>query len=164
MSEENKYIDFKFDDNCRQHDVEVDFNDRRVKQHLCALVRGYGSTTENILIDFVNGTYGSIKDYDSVQEAWNKLDSEQQSFVLVFRNMMGKVLLGERKIFPHLFHVSLIRDAWSKMIEQAEEVAGEDSLSLDDETDLVVKAAKMLNESIVSESDLPTWSIETSEY
>lgn len=47
-----KYLNWKYDWQIIEHDVKVDFNDKRLRSHLAALVLGSGSSTEEIVNDF----------------------------------------------------------------------------------------------------------------
>ena len=153
-------ISFKYDWQILKPDVNVDFNDCRAKQHLAALVNGIGSTTECIVIDFVKGTCNWVCGYRNVQEAWDRLDDEQQDYVLVFRHLIRQPILGDRDDFPHLFFSQLIHEKYLHLFEEYENNNGYDSATIDIKKNLVKRAERAIRGSVRSENNAPVWSIE----
>jgi hypothetical protein len=153
-------ISFKYDRQILKPEVDVDFNDSRVKQHLAALVNGVGSTTECIVIDFVKCTCHWVCDYQNVQEAWDRLDGEQQDYVLAFRHLIRQPILGDRDDYPHLFFSQLILQKYLRLFEEYENNNGEDSATIDIEKKLVKQAERAIRGITRSENNAPVWSIE----
>ena len=157
------YLDWEFDWQIKRHEVLVDFNDSRAQRHLAALVRRAGSTTEGIVNDFVLGTTDSLNAYPSVQDAWEKLDSEQRDYVLAFRNLMSKPVLGHPENFPHLVYVEVIHSKYLDLLTEHEDEHGEGSLSVEGKEQLAVQAKRIIDSSIRSENKASPWVIRSEE-
>ena len=124
-----QFINFGFD--WQQQAVEMDLNNDRVRQHLKALIRGCGSSTENILVDFVKNTHGRIAEYGSVESAWNRLDAGQKEMVIGFRALMNQATLGHVEQFPLLWFRALVSERFGSMRDQYEAKHDGESAPLD---------------------------------
>lgn len=141
--------------------VNVDFNDHRVQRHLAALVRGYGSTTEGIVIDFVRDSYDCIgRQNCSVQGAWMRLDEDQKRYVMAFRDMLLMPVLGDQNDFPHLFYINIIRQQYRHFLENYEMENGENAVTENIIKQLEEQAEIFVKKSLYSDESTPIWSVE----
>ena len=119
-----EFINFGY--NWQNADVFIDLNSYRVRSHLAALIRGGGSSTESLVVDFVNDTYDSVSKYDSVQDAWGRLDVEQQILVAGFRSLMSRPVLGvpsptfpaSSPDFPNLWFKNVVAGEFQRLRDE----------------------------------------------
>lgn len=152
-----KYLDWKYDWQIKKHEVNVDFNDERLKKHLSALVCRSGSSTEEVVNDFALGQTNAIYRFQSVQEAWDRLDDEQQDYVLAFRNLLGQPILGSKQEFPNLFYVQKVRDQYLNLKSEYEEQLDCQTSSVHKMEELAWQAKKFVDSTIRTESTAPLW-------
>ena len=153
----SEYLSFQFDWQQRRHNPSelssgVDLNESRAQAHLRALIRGCGSSTESIVNDFVTNDVGSISKYESVQKAWQRLDGEQQHFVIAFRDLMEKPVLGDFSNFPHLFYIQTIQRKYLDILQAYERDHGEQSSTIEQQILFAEKAKKIVTDKITTES------------
>jgi hypothetical protein len=157
-----EYIDFKF--NWSQDHETGDLNNRYMRQHLKALIRGYGSSTENIVLDFVNNSTSTIEQYDSIQQAWSTLDEEQKDIIDDLRALTGKgTINAQSQTFCHDWYRNVISTRYHDLIEKYEQ-------DKDEVEDINIKvrfaeqAEQEIREKIISTDSTPVWSIKSDDY
>ena len=159
--EKKKFIDFNYD--WQILDVELDLNQPRVKQHLKALLRGYGSTTETIMIDFIKETYDCIKTYPDVEDAWNRLDKEQKKMIYGFRSLLNKSFLCDStsERFPEVWFRKIVANEYEELTNQYINYGkcNEDKISLDEKIKLANLAEETIRQRLNSKIKSSAWAI-----
>lgn len=162
MNEEKKFIDFNYD--WQILDVELDLNQPRVKQHLKALLRGYGSTTETIMIDFIKETFDCIKTYSDIEDAWNRLDKEQKKMISGFRSLLNESFLCDStsECFPEKWFRKIVANEYEELTNQYinSGKCHEDKITLDEKTKMAIQAEKNIRNILNIKSNKTTWVIE----
>lgn len=159
----NKYIDFKY--NRMSKCVDIDFNAPRVIQHLKALIRGVGSSTENIVLDFINNTTSAIEQYDNVQQAWAILDNEQKAIIDGFRSLMSKAHIGALEYsFCHHWYCNVISDKYIDLLKSYESQMNEEVEDINVKILLANQAEQEVKLKLTSIDGEPIWSVEVNEY
>jgi hypothetical protein len=158
-----KYIDFKF--NWSSDHVDIDLNDPRVTQHLKALIRGMGSSTENIVLDFVNNTISTIEKYDSVQQAWAILDEGQKAIIDGFRSLTSKGYIQACEYrFCHYWYCNVIANRYFDLITEYEREIDEQVEDVDVKVRFAKQAEQEIKLRLTSTDNDPIWTIEVDEY
>jgi hypothetical protein len=158
-----KHIDFKF--NWSHEHVEIDLNERRVTQHLKALISGMGSSTENIVLDFVNNTTSTIEKYDSVQQAWATLDGGQKAIVDGFRSLTSKgYIQAKESSFCHDWYRNVVSDRYSDLLKEYEREIDEQVEDVDVKVRFAKQAEQEIKLQLTSTDNAPIWTIEVNEY
>ncbi|MFT4803095.1 MAG: hypothetical protein ACI9YE_000284 [Psychroserpens sp.] len=157
-----KYIDFKF--NRVSENVDIDLNDPRVTQHLKALIRGMGSSTENIVLDFVNNTTSTIKKYGSVQHAWSILDEGQKIIIDGFRSLTSKGdIQACENCFCHYWYCNVVADRYFDLIIEYEREIDAEVEDIEIKVRLAKQAEKEIKLQLTSTNDDPVWTVEVDE-
>jgi len=144
-----KYISFNY--NWQSADVDIDLNRHSVRAHLAALIRGYGSSTESLVVDFVNGTFRFISQYDSVQAAWQRLDSRQQGFVEAFRSLTTQPHLDVRAPdFPQTWFRSVVAAKFRQLRDQAEIDQRVEKLPIEAQAALAEQAERLIRTEVTA--------------
>lgn len=158
-----KYIDFKF--NWTSEYVDIDLNDPRVTQHLKALIRGMGSSTENIVLDFVNNTISTIEKYDSVQQAWAILDEGQKVIIDGFRSLTSKGYIQACEYpFCHYWYCNVVANRYFDLITEYEREIDEQVEDVDVKVRFAKQAEQEIKLQLTSTDNAPIWTIEVNEY
>lgn len=159
-----KYICFNADSEINHKANTLDFNRERVLSHLKALIRGYGSTTENIVIDFVKNTYSNLVEHKSFQDAWNKLDVDQKDMVVGFRTLTDKYHISATSgDFVSSFYCNLVRDRFREL--ESEEIENSsmndhyDDLPIDIQLEIAKKAEHEIREEVGEHNAVPAFSV-----
>lgn len=153
----NAFISFGY--NCEIGNVDIDLNEHRVRQHLKALIRGYGSSTEKIVIDFVNNTYSSIDNYGSVKEAWDILDSGQKNIVAGFRSLTSQPALDVNSPeFARQWFRNVVSDKYEQLRDEYQEDF--DDLTIEIKAGLAKKAERFIRDSLTREDPATAWVID----
>ena len=154
-----KYIDFKF--NWISETCDIDLNESRVSQHLKALIRGMGSSTENIVLDFVNNTTGTIEKYDSVQQAWSILDKGQKVIIDGFRSLISKGYIQACEYsFCHQWYCNVIADRYFDLVLEYEREIDEEIEDIEVKKRLAKQAEEEVKLQITSTDEHPIWTVE----
>lgn len=155
-----EYISFGYDGEIKQ--VDIDLNDPRVGAHLKALIRGFGSTTESILIDFVKEEWRSIRIYNSVHEAWAQLDTEQKNMVAGFRSFIGKSFLCDCQsaYFPTIWFRRIVANEYSEALDQ---LPNRDQLTIKEKAVEAGRAEVRIRALLNSDDPSQAWMIERGE-
>lgn len=157
-----KYIDFKFNRMCER--VDIDLNEHRVKQHLKAVIRGMGSSTENIVLDFVNNTTSAIEKYDNVQQAWAILDDGQKNIIDGFRSLILKAHIGALDYsFCHYWYCNVISDRYNDLRMEYEREMDVDLDDIEVESRLAKQAEQEIKLQLTSTDDDLIWTVEVEE-
>lgn len=140
--------------------VDIDLNDPRVSGHLKALIRGFGSSTENILIDFVLEQWKSISGYRSVQEAWSMLDADQKRMVAGLRSFLDKAHLCDYQSehFPTVWYRKVVANEYRAIID--EWAADDDDLSIDEKVKAAEQAESRVRAQLHSDDKNRAWMVE----
>ncbi len=156
-----EFINFGY--NWEPKEVKIDLNESRTRAHLKALIRGFGSSTENLVIDFVMEQADSIREFDSVQEAWGKLDADQKGMVSGFRSFMANPFLCDvdSPHFPQLWFRRMVANEFSRLRDQREEEQGEDSLTVSEQAGLARLAEQTIRKQLNSTDQSAVWFIDT---
>lgn len=154
-----KHIDFKF--NWASEFVDIDLNEPRVTQHLKALIRGMGSSTENIVLDFVNNTTSTIEKYDSVQHAWAILDEGQKVIIDGFRSLTSKGHIQACEYcFCHSWYCNVVADRYFDLIIEYEREIGGEVEDIEVKIRLAKQAEQEVKLQLTSTGDEPVWTVE----
>jgi len=157
-----KYIDFKFNRMCER--VDIDLNDHRVKQHLKAVIRGFGSSTEDIVLDFVNNTTSAIEKYDNVQQAWAILDDEQKNIIDGFRSLISKAHLGALDYsFCHYWYCNVVSNRYNYLVIEYEREMDMDLYDIEVEARLAKQAEQEIKLQLTSTDNDLVWTVEVEE-
>jgi hypothetical protein len=158
-----KHIDFKY--NWTSEYVDIDLNDPRVTQHLKALIRGMGSSTENIILDFVNNTTSTIEKYDSVQHAWAILDEGQKVIIDGFRSLTSKGYIQACEYsFCHYWYCNVVADRYFNLIMEYEREIDEEVEDIEVKIRIAKQAEQEVKLQLTSTGDDPIWTVEVDEY
>jgi hypothetical protein len=158
-----EYIDFKF--NWSSEHVVIDLNERRVKQHLRALIFGMGSSTENIVFDFVNNSTSTIENYDSVQQAWATLDERQKAIIDGLRSLTSKGhIQAEEYSFCHDWYRNVVSDRYTDLLEDYEREVNEEVEDIAVKARFAKQAEQEIKLQLTSTDNAPIWTIEVDEY
>jgi hypothetical protein len=160
---EQQYIDFKF--NWSSEHVDIDLNECRVTQHLKSLIRGMGSSTENIVLDFVNNTTSTIEKYGSVQQAWATLDEGQKAIIDGFRSLTAKgYIQAKESSFCHDWYRNVASDRYSDLLEEYEREINEEVEDIAVKSRFAKQAEQEIKLQLTSTDNAPIWTIEVGEY
>jgi hypothetical protein len=158
-----QYLEFNSEWESKPSANLLDFNDGRVRVHLKALLRDQGSSTENIVIDFVRNTWDSLVKYPSFRAAWDKLDLDQKDMVVGFRAFTDMAHISATAgDFVADFYCGLVRDRYTKLevaIEESTPIDDEFNLSLEDELKLAAQADREIKAAVGEHNAVPAFCV-----
>ena len=156
-----EFINFGYD--WQQKNIEIDLNDHRTQAHLKALIRGSGSTTESIVVDFVMERTDHISSYESIQEAWSRLDAGQQHIVAGLRSLMSRPCLCDVSSphFPQLWFRRLVANEFLQLRDQYEADRDVERVPIEHQAELAQTAEQTVRGQVTSTDLSATWVIDT---
>ena len=160
-----KYIKFNADWQIKADTGLLDMSSFRVLKHLKALVRGGGSSTENIVIDFVKNTTENLVEYRCFRDAWDKLDFDQKDMVVGFRAFISKTYISATSgDFVSEFYCNLVRDRYHELEEIKSEhspsLLVNDELPIDIKHELAKQADREIRSKVGDINAVPAFSVE----